>query len=151
MTHGPKRSSTIVLYAKWLAHLLRVFICKIQRKWRSFKEHQAVQNWRGARGRLAWGSRLRAHGAGVGAQALSLVILINLPVSTERLPDPYTRLAGGMGLLSSIIDIAASHDPCQPPTTRQRSSKVRETHADILADMWQMTDTIFFNNGIMCT
>lgn len=65
-----------------------LFLCKARRTWRSFKEHQAVQRWRGARGKWAWGSRLWAHGAGAGAQALSLAILINLPASTESLAWP---------------------------------------------------------------
>lgn len=45
----------------------------------------------------------------------------------RALPDPYTSLAAGKRLLSSIIDTAASHDPCQPPATRQRSLKGQRT------------------------
>lgn len=52
----------------------------------------------------------------------------SISVRPQRaLPDPYTSLPAGRGLLSSIIYNAASHDPCQPPATRQRSLKGQRT------------------------
>lgn len=137
--HEPVRSSTIIFF---FFHFWRT--CNTRRTWRSFKEHQVVQCWRGARGKWAWGSRLSSWCRGWSSGTLPGDPHQSPCVHRERCLTHIPAWQQGGGSFLPLLILLHHTTPANLQQHDRGASKVREPPADSLADMWQMGDACVY-------